>query len=84
MIATRGYGGRCGFILTRGFFTFDKFYKTVSESIGVADKRLVASQTSFDGQLQSILTFILSDEYEDIEKVKTVWSERRNLKNNNY
>ena len=78
MIITKGYGGGRFFsIAIKGLGRwFDKHYKTVSESIGVADKRLVVSQTSFDGQWQSIQTFILSDEYEDVKKVETVWSER--------
>lgn len=79
MIITRGYGRGGSSIIIRGLFSFNKFYKAVHESIGVADKRLVASQASFDGQLQSILTFILSNEYEDVKKVETAWSERKSL-----
>ncbi|MBA7515514.1 hypothetical protein ES705_07556 [subsurface metagenome] len=87
MIITKGFGGGGRFfsIAIKGYGRwFDIFYKTVSEAIGVAERRLVASRTYQDGQY--IQTFILSDmwtKYEDAEKVETVWSERRNLKSNN-
>ena len=82
MMITRGYGkGRFFSIAIKGYGRwFDKFYKTVSESIGMTERRLTADKTYQDGQY--IQTFILSDEwtkYEDGEKVETVWVERKPL-----
>lgn len=77
MIVTKGYGSTYLFtIATRGFSRwFNSFSKAVSESIGVREKRLVASKTYSNGQY--IRTFILSSEYKDVDRVETVWEEHK-------
>ena len=79
MIVTKGYGGCYFFSMAiKGFGNwFNELSKSVSESIGVGERRMTASRTYSNGQY--IRTFILSNEYEDVDRVETTWEERKTI-----
>ena len=53
------------------------YQKTVTEGIGVAERRLTADRTYSNGQY--IRRFILSNEYEDVETVETNWESEKTI-----
>ena len=47
------------------------YQKAVAEAIGAVERRLTADRIYSDGQY--IRRFILSNEYEDVERIETTW-----------